>query len=53
MKRLFLTLAFTAFLASGLVSCTDDAAEVSPGFDPVEAVATTDDKPDPGNNTRP
>ena len=30
MKRFFLSLCFASFLGAGLVSCTDEAAEITP-----------------------
>lgn len=30
MKRFFLSLCFVAFLSAGLVSCNDEAAEITP-----------------------
>lgn len=33
MKRFFLSLCFAAFLSAGLVSCTDEAAEITPQQD--------------------
>lgn len=33
MKKIFLSLCFAAFLSAGLVSCSDEAAEVAPSFE--------------------
>ena len=32
MKRFILSICFIAFLSAGLVSCNDEAAEVTPNF---------------------
>ena len=55
MKRFFLSLCFVAFLSAGLVSCNDDAAEITPNNIDVSAESyMTDDKTDRGSNgTRP
>ncbi len=50
MKRFILTLTFTAFLSAGLVSCNDDAAEVTPNQTELNTLSTGDD---PAAKTRP
>ena len=42
MKRFFLSLCFVTFLSAGLVSCTDEAAEITPQNDLKEAPYATD-----------
>lgn len=46
MKKIFLSLCFAAFLSAGLVSCDDQAAEVTPiNPDATATQASTDDPP--------
>lgn len=57
MKKLFLPFCFVVFLSTGLASCSDDTAEITPSF-PEQAlenqVLITDDKPGgSGSTTRP
>lgn len=42
MKRFFLSLCFVTFLGAGLVSCTDEAAEITPQNEMNEAPYSTD-----------
>lgn len=52
MKKILLSLCFAAFLSAGLVSCTDEAAEVTPSFNEQSInsqMYLTDDKPGTGD----
>lgn len=54
MKKLVLSLCFAAFLSAGLVSCTDEAAEITPQNEINEVPYATDDKTSGGDApTRP
>ena len=44
MKRFFLSLCFVTFLSAGLVSCTDEAAEITPRTEIESVQYATDDK---------
>ena len=45
MKRFFLSVCFAAFLSAGLVSCADEAAEITPQNELVSPeYATTDEE---------
>ena len=50
MKRFITTLCFIAFLSAGLVSCADNAEEVTPNQVELNAVSTNQD---PSAKTRP
>lgn len=45
MKKIFLSLCFAAFLSAGLVSCDDQAAEVTPNNPDATATTTSTDDP--------
>ncbi len=48
MKRFFLSICFVTFLSAGLVSCADDASEVTPNSLEMQSVSkTTGDDPAP------
>lgn len=53
MKKFFLSLCFVAFLSAGLVSCTDEAAEITPQNEMKEAPASTDGSTDSDKPRKP
>ena len=54
MKKFILSLCFAAFLGGGLVSCTDEAAEVTPSHKGiVSPVSDTDDPLTKGKRPKP
>lgn len=53
MKKIFLSLCFVAFLSAGLVSCTDEAAEITPQNELNEIQVTTDGGADSEKPTKP
>ena len=52
MKKLVLSLCFAAFLSAGLVSCTDEAAEITPQNEINEAPYATDDTTSGGDKLK-
>lgn len=55
MKKLFLSVCFVTFFGAGFVSCTDEAAEITPNNNnaPQYAVDHDGDKPRTEGPTRP
>lgn len=53
MKRFTLTLCFVAFLSAGLVSCSDDAADVTPQREISSPEYTVDEPGSAKNNDKP
>jgi hypothetical protein len=53
MKRFFLSLCFVTFLSAGLVSCADEAAEITPQNEINETPYATDGSTDSEKPTKP
>ena len=53
MKKLVLSLCFAAFLSAGLVSCTDEAAEITPQNEIDSTPYATDDTTSGGTVKKP